>query len=138
MSADFVDSHERHLEDANQLFTSGRFANADQLYGFSVECGLKSLMLAFGMPFNNVKQMPVNQSDSVHADKVWDRFESYRSSHSSGANYQLSGTNPFNDWSASQRYHNQSSFDAVKVSPHQAAAIQVNQLIKNAKLAGLV
>lgn len=58
MSTDFVDSHDRHLVDANQLFSSGRFANADQLYGFSVECGLKSLMKAFGMPFDNVRQMP--------------------------------------------------------------------------------
>ncbi|MFW7194423.1 SAM-dependent methyltransferase [Enterobacter sp. BNK-29] len=138
MSTDFVDSHDRHLVDANQLFSSGRFANADQLYGFSVECGLKSLMKAFGMPFDNVKQMPQKSSDTVHADKVWDRFESYRSSHTSGAGYQLNGTNPFQDWNASQRYYNQSSFDAAKVSPHKAAADQVNQLIRKAKLAGLV
>lgn len=138
MAADFTDSQSRHYDDANHLFSTSRFANADQLYGFSVECGLKSLMLAFGMPFDQNKQMPQNRDDRVHADGVWDKYESYRSAHTSGANYILSNANPFNNWSASQRYENQSSYNSAIVTPHKDAAEQVHKLVKKAKLDGLL
>ena len=46
---DFVDSHRRHWQDAELLFDQSRWANADQLYGFSAECGLKAVMKALGM-----------------------------------------------------------------------------------------
>ena len=41
---DFADAHRRHWEDAELLHDHGRWANADQLYGFSAECGLKAVM----------------------------------------------------------------------------------------------
>ncbi|HID2488904.1 TPA: SAM-dependent methyltransferase [Enterobacter cloacae] len=138
MNADFLDSHSRHYDDANHLFSMSRLANADQLYGFSVECGLKSLMIAFGMPFDQTHQRPQNRQDRVHADEVWDRYESYRSGHISGANYILNNANPFNNWKASQRYENQSSYNVGTVNPHKAAAEQVRQLVKKAQLEGLL
>ncbi|RJL21386.1 SAM-dependent methyltransferase [Pectobacterium polaris] len=138
MNVDFLDSHRRHLDDANNLFTGNRFANADQLYGFSVECGLKSLMLAFGMPFDSAKERPAEFDDRVHADKIWDRFESYRSSHSHGANYLLKTPNPFHDWSASQRYDSQNNYDVTRVTPHQSAAKVVEALVKQATLEGFI
>nr|WP_314983427.1 SAM-dependent methyltransferase [uncultured Pantoea sp.] len=138
MAADFVDSHSRHFDDANHLFSINRYANADQLYGFSVECGLKSLMMAFGMPFDQNRQVPQNYPDRVHADGVWSRYESYRSAHARGANYILSNSNPFNNWNASQRYENQSSYNIGTVTPHRDAAEQVRQLVKKAQLEGLI
>lgn len=47
-AADYGDAHLRHWEDAELLFNDDRWANADQLYGFSAECGLKALMRALG------------------------------------------------------------------------------------------
>ena len=35
----FLDAHNRHWKDAELLFCRARLANADQLYGFSAECG---------------------------------------------------------------------------------------------------
>jgi hypothetical protein len=52
MQADFLDAHERHWQDAELLLTNQRLANADHLYGMSAECGLKRLMLAFGMTYD--------------------------------------------------------------------------------------
>ena len=43
--ADFHDAHLRHWQDAELLFEHQRWANADQLYGLSAECGLKAVML---------------------------------------------------------------------------------------------
>ena len=49
-SADYTDAHRRHWSDAQLLFRHARWANADQLYGFSAECGLRAVMRALGMP----------------------------------------------------------------------------------------
>ena len=48
--ADFADAHRRHWEDAELLYGHERWANTDQLYGFSAECGLKAVMRSLGMP----------------------------------------------------------------------------------------
>ena len=49
LPADFKDAHSRHWVDAELLFGKSRWANADHLYGFSVECGLKAVMAKLGM-----------------------------------------------------------------------------------------
>lgn len=41
--AHFVDAHRRHWDDAELLLGNARWANADQMYGFSAECGLKAV-----------------------------------------------------------------------------------------------
>lgn len=49
MVTDFMDAHHRHWEDAELLFNASRWANADHHYGMVAECGLKRLMIVFGM-----------------------------------------------------------------------------------------
>lgn len=138
MPADFHDAHHRHWDDAERLFVAGRWANADHLYGLAAECGLKRLMLAFGMPFDSAKDRPTGQPDRVHADGVWARYESYRCGHHRGASYVLLPINPFDDWNVSQRYAHQSQFDVVRTTPHQTGANQVRQLIRKAEWEGLI
>lgn len=48
-TTDFGDAHLRHWEDAEFLLSDRRFGNANHLYGFSAECGLKAIMRALGM-----------------------------------------------------------------------------------------
>jgi hypothetical protein len=138
MNADFHDAHHRHWDDAGQLFAKDRWANADHLYGFAAECGLKCLMLIFGMSFDTVEDRPSNKDDRVHVDKVWVRYESYRSGHHSGTNYPLPTTNPFSNWDASQRYAHQSDFGEPLASSHRDGANQVRKLIKKAQLEGII
>ena len=47
---DYAGCARRHLDDATRLHQSGGHANAGQLYGFSVECGLKALLIHSGTP----------------------------------------------------------------------------------------
>jgi hypothetical protein len=47
---DFYNAYTRHIEDAEFLFSASHLGNADQIYGYAAECGLKCLMLHFGMP----------------------------------------------------------------------------------------
>lgn len=138
MVTDFHDAHLRHLSDADTLYIAQRWANADHLYGLSAECGLKALMLKFGMLFDNRKNKPTNRDDMIHADKIWTRYESYRSGHHLGINYQLTTNNPFASWEVNQRYEHQSSFSQHRVDPHKQGAECVKALVKKAQLEGLI
>jgi hypothetical protein len=48
MSEPYSTAAMRHWQDATLLDESRRLANADQLYGFAAECGLKSALVAVG------------------------------------------------------------------------------------------
>ncbi len=137
MNADFLDAHERHWLDAELLFDKDRLANADHLYGLSAECGLKSLMKIFGMPTQNDGN-PSEQKNKVHADKVWERYQTYAKGHP-GSRYSLVPQgNPFKDWHISQRYTNCSSFNKSLVDPHRKGVKSVRSLIMKARKEGLV
>jgi len=138
MQADFLDAHERHWVDAEGLFQAQRWANADHLYGMAAECGLKQLMLAFGMPYDSARDRPDKSQDRIHANGIWARFESYRCGHHQGAGYALTTPNPFADWDVAQRYAHQSNFDQARAEAHQAGVILVRNLVQKAKREGLI
>ncbi|APW47855.1 SAM-dependent methyltransferase [Rhodoferax antarcticus] len=138
MNTDFLDAHRRHLCDADALFSASRLANADHLYGMAAECGLKRLMVAFGMQTDPIGSPADRKTDWIHADKVWVRYETYRSGHLDGTQYALSASNPFIDWKVEQRYAQEQNFNLGRVEPHRTAAQHVHALIKNAEKAGLI
>ena len=138
MNADFADAHERHWHDADQLFRAGRWANADHLYGLACECGLKCLMVAFGMSTRVSDGAPSRDDDRVHVERARDRYEAYRRGRSSGAEYSLPFGNPFSNWHVSQRYAAQHRFDESRVMPHKVGADEVQRLISKATIAGLM
>jgi hypothetical protein len=137
MNIDFLDAYLRHWEDAEALFGSERWANADHLYGLAAECGLKRLMIAFGMPVTTDGD-PQHRNDRVHADQVWIRYETYRSGHGSGSGYALPSPNPFNNWHVSQRYAAQTNFTQSHVNAHRTGADLVRKLIQQAQRDGLI
>jgi hypothetical protein len=138
MQADFLDAHERHWGDAEMLFSEGRYANADHLYGMAAECGLKRLMVKFGMVVNPTTGSPTDSKDWKHANNIWARFESYRSGEEKGVDYGLPTPNPFDNWDVSDRYAHQSSFNHAGVQLHQTGAAAICELIKKAQREGLL
>jgi hypothetical protein len=48
LPVDYLRSARRHIKDAHILLHSGRRANAGQLFGFCVECGLKGVLVRAG------------------------------------------------------------------------------------------
>ncbi len=138
MKTDFLDAHERHWKDAQLLFQNQRWANADHLFGMAAECGLKRLMQVFGMPYDTGKDRPQERDDQQHINKIWDRFESYRSGHAQGASYVLPVPDLFNNWNVSQRYAHQSEFNQVYTELHRQGADAVQALVRQARLEGLI
>lgn len=136
MNADFLDAFHRHWEDAELLSQQSRWANADHLYGLAAECGLKRLMIVFGMPVKSSGD-PALTIDRVHADQAWVRYETYRSGHGS-AKYTLSGSNPFNGWHIGQRYANRANFNGTRAQAHREGAVEVRNLIEEAVKDGVI
>ena len=138
MQADFLDAHKRHQDDAEILFSAERYANADHLYGIAAECGLKRLMVRFGMVVNPATGSPAARDDRDHAKYIWDRFELYRTGKVEGTDYGLPSPNPFNNWDVSDRYAHRSNFNQMDVQPHRDGASAVCELIKKAEREGLL
>jgi hypothetical protein len=134
---DYLDAMERHWLDAEDLFdrTDPRLANADQLYGLSAECGLKALMMKWGMTLNS-NNAPADGSDRKHADEIWDRYESYRQGRSSSL--ALPGTRYFDNWSIHHRYVSRSHFQQSVVDDHRQGAAIVKQLVAQAHIEGVL
>lgn len=138
MKADFLDAHLRHWDDAELLYNATRWANADHLYGLAAECGLKRLMIAFGMDIDRTTGSPKNQQDRIHADQAWLRYESYRSGHHDGVNHPLPTIDPFVDWKVNQRYAQQANFTQEIAEAHRIGAKIVHDLVTRAILEGIV
>ena len=134
MMPDFYNAFRRHLDDAGDLYVKSRWPNADQLFGYSAECGLKCLMQMFGMSINQSSGMP-SSKDQLHADGIWNRYEAYRAG-IGATGYTLPQPNPFNNWRISQRYANDSNFNQAIVDVHRNGAGIVKGLIAKAILEG--
>jgi hypothetical protein len=138
MGTDFLNAFARHLRDAGKLFACSRWANADQLYGYSAECGLKCLMQVFGMPLEpGGSGKPKERADRVHADKIWDRYQVYRAGYGS-AKYMLPRQNPFYNWSVDNRYAGEANFDRAYEEPHKDGAEKVEAVISQARGDGIL
>ncbi len=138
MTTDFLDAHIRHWKDAELLCTETRWANADHLFGLAAECGLKRLMIAFGMNIDPVTGTPQSRNDRVHANHTWARYESYRSGHHDGVNYPLPAADPFQDWDISQRYAHRNNFTELIAESHRNGARSVHTLITKALWEGII
>jgi len=131
MPPDFYNAFQRHWRDAEYLYSDSRWPNADQLYAFSAECGLKCLMhKLFGMSIS-----PMLKQDKVHADKIWSRYEVYRVGRGA-TGYDLPQPNPFDDWDATQRYAHDLNFNQIVVDKHKNGRQIVKGLIRKAILEG--
>ena len=133
MQSDFYNAFQRHWKDAEYLYADSRWANADQLYAYSAECGLKCLMKEFGMYVDpSGKPYKINQ---VHVNDIWGRYEAYRTGRGV-TGYALPQPNPFNNWHISNRYAHESNFNQVDVDAHKNGTAIVKRLIRKAILEG--
>ena len=138
--ADFLDAMDRHWQDAELLRRNQRLANADHLYGLSAECGLKAIMRKLGMEMEN--NVPRRRCDRQHINRLWDRYESYRSrSHHRMRNARFSlrwQHNPFANWHVSGRYANRDHCAEDRLEEHRSGAKDVKGLVARLEKQGLL
>jgi hypothetical protein len=138
MQSDFQDAHERHWEDAELMFNAGRWPNADHLHGVSAECGLKALMLKFGMNMHETEDKLEKKADRKHADEIWERYDTYRAGRPAGSDYDILADKPFDDWRIEQRYAHRVHFDEARAKKHRQGALAVRAVIRKARLDGII
>ncbi len=134
--AHYIDSHKRHWEDAKLLFESERLANADQLFGFSAECGLKAVMQALKMPVKDYGK-PANAQHRKHVQDLWPIFKSFVYDRN-GERYLrlLPCGEPFADWSHHDRYAHRSHIKKNTVESHCEATKMILLLVQTLLLDG--
>ena len=126
---DFADAHHRHWEDAELLYAHGRWANADQLYGYSAECGLKLVMESIGMEVDRMG-VPVESQHRVHVQDLWPEFIAFAGARR-GARYValMPPGAPFEDWSHHDRYAHRERVGSSDVARHREAADEVRRMV---------
>lgn len=138
MQADYLNAHERHMGDAELLFQANRLANADHLYGLAAECGLKALIEKLSHSGKlDWKQDYVHVMEDKKPANAWLRYQAHLSGHGLGTKLAVPPSNPFSDWSVSQRYAHESQFDLLRVQAHRSGAALVSSLMKTARKEGL-
>ena len=134
--ANFADAHRRHWEDAELLFEHERWSNADQLYGFSAECGLKAVMQTLGMRVDAAgkPEMPQHRK---HVQELWSVFRTFAEGRN-GEWYlsRLPEEGPFRDWSPDDRYASGGHYSRPLVEPHRHATMRILQMIQQARQDG--
>ncbi len=141
----------RHMTDAESLFTTGRLANAGQLYGFVAECGLKALLLACGIlpdadggipgqhPEKPGKSHPLRQ----HMPSLTDRITTHGQLIPDGlqaAKYMatMPSLGHFKDWSVDHRYWRDAALPQASVAKWRSAAKEIAQMLDQAKQDGVL
>ena len=131
LPADYADAHRRHWEDAELLFDHRRLGNADQLYGFSAECGIKAVMIRLGMVLDPSGRPPPEYQRHVH--QLWPLFGEFASRYGGGRYAsQLAAKNPFSGWSHHDRYARRGYAGGEEVEEHRAGARQVRRMVQMA------
>ncbi len=133
---DFVAAHRRHWEDAELLLDHERLGNADHLYGFSAECGLKAVMTRLGMPLEPSGD-PREREHRKHIQELWPVFKSFAEERA-GSVYlrQLPRGTPFSDWSHHARYSRTGCSGENAVDQHRDAARDILRMVMLAEQDG--
>lgn len=145
MTVDYVASARRHLHDAHILLTSNRQANAGQLLGFSVECGLKALLIACGIVPDIDGGIPYTKKDSfrLHMPKLNDQIiisgnlipDGQRATH---YHAMLANVNALADWSIDHRYFKESALPLTSIPQWELAALEVDEMLDQAIVDGVM
>lgn len=135
--ADFVDAHRRHWEDAELLFGNARWASADQMYGFSAECGLKAVMKELGMSVDATGTP--ERKHRRHVQDLWPVFRTFARGHGGERHlHRLPEENPFRDWSHHDRYAHRRHWMEANLGRHRDAARGVRNMVELARQDGLL
>lgn len=126
----FAAAHRRHWDDAEFLSGDNRWPNADQLYGFSAECGLKAIMVGEKIMTIDDTGKP-EKKFRKHIDKFWQIFcDEIGGRHERAYLRQLPGGKPFANWSTDDRYASGECFDRNRAELHRESTRQIANMLR--------
>jgi hypothetical protein len=139
------------MTDADALFTSGRLANAGQLYGFVAECGLKALLMACGIqpdaeggipgkrPAPNKGKHPLREHVPLLMTNITAEFQIIPDGIQATRYLALvPNRNDFHDWQIDHRYWREAALPITSVNLWRAAAHEITTMLDQAKQDGVL
>lgn len=141
----------RHLSDGRLLLGQGRRANAGQLFGFSVECGIKAVLIACGVargadggvaeknPLDQRKGHPLRTHMPILSSRV-STFGNLIPDGPKATSYfaMLARPGDMDDWRVDHRYWNESSIPLASVARWECLAVEANAMLDQARLDGVL
>lgn len=138
---DYHHAAKRSYRDAELLMANTRPINAGHLYGFASECGIKSLLVAHGLPTNPttgdiIENRPYNYR--VHINKLVSTMPAFVSGRG-GAKYlaMMPNINHFSNWRVEFRYYLDTAVP-TNVNSWRSATIEVITMLDQAVLDGVI
>ncbi len=140
---DYLASARRHHHDAELLWAQGCPANASQLWGLTMECGLKVVLLAAGVTPDPDGSLPDKRQFREHLPTLADRVDILGHLIPDGRlahRYlgQIPGRSAFANWKVDQRYWHEDALPTATLPAWQAAAAQVARMLDQALLDGVL
>ncbi len=143
LPVNYVESTRRHMKDAQILMDAGRQANAGQLLGFSVECGLKALLVACGVKKDADGGVSSGSRLREHLPKLNTKIVSsghlipdgQRSTHYLAM---LPSVDKFSDWTVDHRYFKASALPLTSLPQWMLAAQEINEMLDQAEIDGVM
>lgn len=131
----------RSYDDAELLTSNMRQVNAGHLYGFASECGIKSLLVAYGLPTDPATGDIVESRPyayRVHINSLISNMYAFLSGRG-GAKYLglMPNINHFSNWKVEHRYYLEAAVPA-SVSDWRDAAVEVMNMLDQAVLDGVI
>lgn len=143
LPVDYVGSARRHITDAKILMNAGRQANAGQLLGFSVECGLKALLVACGAETDGDGGVSFGSKLREHLPKLNTKIVSMgylvpdgqRPTHYLAM---LPSAGELSGWKVEHRYFRESALPLTALPQWMLAAQEINEMLDQAEIDGVI
>lgn len=138
---DFHQAAKRHFHDAEMLMGHSREATAGHLYGFTAECGIKSLLVWKGYPTDPVSGDIVEKKKKfrAHIHELIKNINMLRAflDGRGAARYlaMIPGIGNFSDWKTNHRYYIDSALPP-SVSKWREASREVLRMLDEVTLDG--
>ena len=139
---DYMQAARRHLRDAQLLKSENRLANAGQLFGFSVECGLSALLQNYGVPADKNGSIPYKHPYREHMPKLNTVINTSGILNPGGSTMtkyyaMLPGISNLNNWRVEHRYYREAALPLqISLASWEIAAIEVKNMLDQLTLNG--
>lgn len=140
---DYIACARRHIKDACILLQANRKANAGQLFGISVECGLKALLVRLGAAVDHDGNILRSTGLREHLPKLGQLVTSMMTLPDGRAasiiQSQLPHLNDMQDWHIDHRYWRAPSVPIISsLAKWEMAALEIDALLDEVFIKGVL